>query len=223
MVQLADHERGRLVGGRSGPLGQPAPPPGPEERLEPDPPDRQRERAREHDQDGGPRVVPDAERVVQARIVPGDQVEVRVRARGRERRLERLGTGCADGRTDDGEGTRLHRPDTLPGGTAGWERPRSGGEDGDAHRHPPRCRSRHAEMGGRSQPRPRWPDRHRRSGGRGATASAPATCGIGVVHTGTRFPCTSTPTWDVHARIGIGTPRPAVKTGLPRAAPTAIR
>ena len=32
-------------------------------------------------------------------------------------------------------------------GLLAWERPRSGGEDGDAHRHPPRCRSRHAEMG----------------------------------------------------------------------------
>ena len=26
----------------------------------------------------------------------------------------------------------------------------------------------------------------------------------GGVHTGTGFPCTSTPTWDVHPRIGIG-------------------
>jgi len=102
----------------------------------------------------------------------------------------------------------------FPRGTAGWERPRSGGEDGDAHRHPPRCRSRHAEMGGRSQPRPRWPDRHRRSGGRGATASSPATCGTGGVHTGRRFPCTSTPMWDVHARIGIGSVKNASKSRL---------
>ena len=60
-------------------------------------------------------------------------------------------------------------------------------------------------MGGRSQPRPRRPDRHRRSGGRGATAGTPATCGIGVVHAGTWPPCTSTPKFHVHSRIGIGT------------------
>ena len=63
----------------------------------------------------------------------------------------------------------------LPVGTGGWERPRSGGEDGAVRLHPPRCRSRHAEMGGRSQPRPGRPDRQRRSGSRGATAGAPAT------------------------------------------------
>ena len=41
--------------------------------------------------------------------------------------------------------------------------------------HPPRRRSRHAEMGGRSHPRPRSADQHRRSAGRGATEGAPAT------------------------------------------------
>ena len=71
--------------------------------------------------------------------------------------------------------------DGLPARTAGWERPRSGGEDGAVRLHPPRCRSRHAEMGGRSHPRPRNADRHRRSAGRGATASAQATWGGGGV------------------------------------------
>ena len=37
--------------------------------------------------------------------------------------------------------------DTLPGRTARWERPRSGGEDGAVRLHPPRRQSRHAEMG----------------------------------------------------------------------------
>ena len=83
--------------------------------------------------------------------------------------------------------------DTLPGRTVGWERPRSGGADGDVHRHPARCRSRHSEMGGRSQPRPRWPDRHRRSGGRGTTASAPATYGTGGVSIADAISCPATP------------------------------
>ena len=105
--------------------------------------------------------------------------------------------------------------DTLPRRTVGWERPRSGGADGDVHRHPSRCRSRHAEMGGRSQPRPRWPDRHRRSGGRGTTASAPATYGTGGVSIADAISCPATPeapcTLVDRHRYG----RPAVKTGPP--------
>ncbi len=105
--------------------------------------------------------------------------------------------------------------DTLPGRTVGWERPRSGGADGDVHRHPARCPSRHASMGGRSQPRPRWPDRHRRSGGRGTTASAPATYGTGGVYIADAISCPATPeapcTLVDRHRYG----RPAVKTGPP--------
>ena len=105
--------------------------------------------------------------------------------------------------------------DTLPGRTVGWERPRSGGADGDVHRHPARCRSRHTEMGGRSQPRPRWPDRHRRSGGRGTTASAPATYGTGGVSIADAISCPAPPeapcTLVDRHRYG----RPAVKTGPP--------
>ena len=83
------------------------------------------------------------------------------------------------------------------------------------HRHPVRCRSRHASMGGRSQPRPRWPDRHRRSGGRGTTASAPATYGTGGVSIADAISCPATleapcTLVDRH-RYG----RPAVKTDLP--------
>ena len=53
---------------------------------------------------------------------------------------------------------------------------------GCAHPHPPRCPHWASKPPGRSQPRPRWPDRHRRSGGRGTTASTAPTCGIGVVY-----------------------------------------
>ena len=50
-----------------------------------------------------------------------------------------------------------------------------------------------SRRGGRSRPRPQAPDRHRRSCGRGATATPPATCGIGGAHIGMAMPCTSTP------------------------------
>ena len=57
--------------------------------------------------------------------------------------------------------------------------------------------------GGRSHPRPQAPDRHRRSGGRRATARRPATYGSAVAHRESGFPCTCTPLSDVRARIGI--------------------
>ena len=47
--------------------------------------------------------------------------------------------------------------------------------------------------GGRSRPRPQVPDRHRRSGGRGATARRPATCASAGAHMEAAFSCTSTP------------------------------
>ena len=80
MVQLADHKRRRFVLGRGGPRGQPAVSPEAEQRMEPDAPDGQRERAGEHDQDGGPCVVPNADGGVQTRVVRRNQVEIRVRA-----------------------------------------------------------------------------------------------------------------------------------------------
>ena len=49
------------------------------------------------------------------------------------------------------------------------------------------------ERGGSLPPRPDPPERHRRSCGRGATATPPATCGIGGAHIGMAMPCTSTP------------------------------
>ena len=50
-----------------------------------------------------------------------------------------------------------------------------------------------SRRGGRSRPRPQAPERRRRSCGRGATATPPATCGIGGAHIGMAMPCTSTP------------------------------
>ena len=50
-----------------------------------------------------------------------------------------------------------------------------------------------SRRGGRSRPRPQAPDRHRRSGGRGATATPPATCGTAGAHMEAAFSCTSTP------------------------------
>ncbi len=71
--------------------------------------------------------------------------------------------------------------------------PRRSGGDGAVRLHPPRCRLRHAEMGGRSQPRPRSADRHRRSAGRGPTANAPATCMTEAVFGRAAISCPATP------------------------------
>ncbi len=70
----------------------------------------------------------------------------------------------------------------LPVGTAGLGATPEGGWDGRVHPNPPRCLHGASKQGGRSQPRPRRPDRHRRSGGRGATASTATTSGIDVVY-----------------------------------------
>ena len=61
--------------------------------------------------------------------------------------------------------------DGLPAGTDGPERPLRGGCPGCAHPNPPRCPHWASKPGGRSHPRPRSADRHRRSAGRDATAS----------------------------------------------------
>ena len=110
-------------------------------------------------------------------------------------------------RAQGGRGARAAR---TPRGATGaptdapaqWVPPR-GGWHGRAHAGPPRCRSRHAETGGRSHPRPQAPDRHRRSSGRRATARRPATYGSAVAHRESGFPCTCTPLSDARVRIGI--------------------
>ena len=76
------------------------------------------------------------------------------------------------------------------------------GRHGRAHANPPRCRSRHPQRGGRSQQRPRAPDRRRRSCGRGATARQPAIYGIAGAHMELASRCTCTPLSDVHSPIG---------------------
>ena len=77
-------------------------------------------------------------------------------------------------------------------------------------------------MGGRSQPRPRSADRHRRSAGRGATASAPATYGIGDVPIAGAISCPATPKvpWALVDRHRH--PLPAVKTDPAKAGSNAI-
>ena len=66
--------------------------------------------------------------------------------------------------------TAIGHPDSPTSSTAFLqglmerERCPGGGWNGRAQVDPPRCRSRHAEFGGRSRPRPQAPDQHRRSG-----------------------------------------------------------
>ena len=119
MVQLPDDERWLVVLGRRGPLGQPAPADDPHERLKPDPPDREAEVSGEDDGRGRCRVVPDADRGVDARIVVGDQVEVGVLAQAGERRADGAPGRRADGRRDDDERAEFHREVNLPVGIDG--------------------------------------------------------------------------------------------------------
>ena len=78
VVQFADHDRRRVVAGRRGPRGELAPGAAPCERPEPDLRHRQGNAAREEHGEPGRQMVPGADDGVDARIVPGDQVEVRV-------------------------------------------------------------------------------------------------------------------------------------------------
>ena len=68
-------------------------------------------------------------------------------------------------------------------------------------------------MGGRSQPRPRSADRHRRSAGRGATASVPATSTTGAVSGRTAISCPATPKANRTRRTSHLHPHPAVIAG----------
>ena len=113
--------------------------------------------------------------------------------------------------------------DSLPGRTARWERPRSGGEDGAVRLHPPRRQSRHAEMGGRSQPPPENADWRRRSFGRDAIARAPVTCTVGAVSGRTAISCPATLKVNRTSRSCHQHRHPAVKTGLPTDGSNATR
>ena len=74
-------------------------------------------------------------------------------------------------------------------------------------------------MGGHSHPRPRSADRHRRSAGRGATASAPAAWTAGAVSGRTAISCPATPKVNRTRRNRHRHPHPAVIAGLATALP----
>ena len=146
MMELADHERGCVVLGRGGPGGEPAPAAAPCGRLKPHPPDREAHAPGEDDDDGRGRVVPDADHGVKARIVVGDEVQNRVAAHAGERCPESVAGGRSQSGADDGERSRPHRSNTLPGRIDG-----SGatpGGRGQVRKHTcPRTRTRPLDWG----------------------------------------------------------------------------
>ena len=165
MVRLADHQRGRFVVRRRGPLGQLALAPEPEEGLQPDPPDREDERAREDDCDAGRGVVPEADGGVDARIVVSDQVEIGVVADGGERQFERVRARRSDGGTDE------RRPSSSSSEKSPSRRDRWYGSD-PAGRAAWACTCRTAPMPHQASQRAgSLPSTARRPG------SAPAICG----------------------------------------------
>ena len=149
MVELADHERGCVGivrGGPGGPGGQPASAAAPCTRLKPHPPDREAHAPGKDDGDGRGRVVPDADHGVKARIVVGDEVQHGVAAHAGERRPESVAGGRSQSGADDGERSRPHRSNTLPGRIDG-----SGatpGGRGQVRKHTcPRTRTRPLDWG----------------------------------------------------------------------------
>ena len=76
MLQIPDHERGRIVLGRDGSCVELATEEDAEKRLEPDPSGRDAHGPHEHDRDGGHRVILSADDGPQAWIVVGDQVDM---------------------------------------------------------------------------------------------------------------------------------------------------
>ena len=112
--------------------------------------------------------------------------------------------------------------DSLPAGIHGRERPPGGGWHGRAHAHPPRCRSRHPERGGRSHLRPKAPERRRRSSGRAITVRQAAVYGSAGAHMELAFRCTCTPLSDVHSPISTHPSRSAFMTSLRGAGSSAM-
>ena len=150
-------------------------------------------------------------------VAPGQQSLAGRPSDARDERVPSL-RGDAERPDDQAVGQQVRRLleaalGTLPVRTADWERPRSGGEDGAVRLYPPRCRLKYAEMGGRSQPRPRSADRHRRSAGRATTASGPATSTAGAVSGRTAISCPATPKANRTRRTSHLHPHPAVITG----------
>ena len=165
MVQFPDDERWLVVLGRGGPLGKLAPANDPQERLEPDPPDRAAEASGEDDRHGGSRVVPDSDRGVDARIVVGDQVEVGVLAHAGERSADGASKRGPDGRADDDESAEFHRWFNLPVGIdAAVATPRDRGQ-GCANTPAPEPVPS-PRRGGSLPPRTVPPARHRPTGPR---------------------------------------------------------
>ena len=146
MVELADHERGCGIVRRGGPGGEPAPAPSSRSWLKPHPPDREAHAPGKDDGDGRRRVVPDADHGVKARIVVGDEVQNRVAAHAGERCPESVAGGRSQSGADDGERSRPHRSNTLPGRIDG-----SGatpGRRGQVRKHTcPRTRTRPLDWG----------------------------------------------------------------------------
>ena len=85
---------------------------------------------------------------------------------------------------------RRARPPAFLQRTAGSVATRRGGLGGSAHPNLRRCHNGHRKRSLRA--RPPCPARHRRPGGRGATASRTTTCAIPVVHVRTGISRTST-------------------------------
>ena len=118
----------------------------------------------------------------------------------------------------------LGRPDGLPA----WDRwigSDPAGEGGMRVHMPtfPNADRGIPKGGGRSHPQPQAPDRHRRSGGRRATARRPATYGSAVAHGESGFPCTCTPLFDVRARIGIDPRHYRSRSAFRRSLSTPVR
>ena len=106
------------------------------------------------------------------------------------------------------------RSPPLPGRIAGQGATRRGGRHGAVHVDPSRCRTGQPRGTGRSRPRPGAPERHRRSGGRGATASALATCTARAVSGRTATACPDTADVSRTPADRHRPPRPALESGL---------
>jgi len=109
-----------------------------------------------------------------------------------ETRAEAACPPVADRGPDDGACRVPRRRNPPPGGTAGPERPPAEGWDGVHIPTLPRG-TPSVEGWGSLRPRPPGPARRSRRGGRGATRSRPATCGVRGSHARAQFPCTSPP------------------------------
>ena len=138
-----------------------------------------------------------------------------------ERARPGLGRRCRTAQRPGGRATGPPAPRSgarHPSGTDCWlgVTPQRRG-DGAVRLHPPRRQSRFCRDGGHSQPRPGSADRRPGSAGRGATASAPATCATRAVSGRTAISCPATPKVSRTRRTCHQHPHSALKTGPPAA------